>query len=428
MRGLPALRELVRGGARDSGWSGLGQLSALVAGMANLLLLARLVGPEEYGLIAASWALVLTSGSVALLGADRLLQRDASPGACAEPQDVRRAVGAALSTTLLGSTVALVLLLLLQPVLVPQVPGALLLALGIADIAALGVSTCIASLFFAVGDARAAGIATAAVGLGKLLAVLVFAAGGSRDVLVWATGYALLSVLMALVLVGWMLTRFGRPVLRAGGLRRRLREGLPYSGNSAALVLLSDVDKALLVRSGFSADAGHYSVAYRLATIASLPVLSVLSVTFPRFFSRGREGGLPATAAYACRLAPPLIGYAVLAGLALAVAAPLVPVLVGEAFRPSVDLLVLLAPLPLLKVLQSLASDALTGAGLQAVRTRCVVISAAVNLGLNLLLIPLYGVAAAVATTLVAETLYVVLVVLAVRRGVGAHSARQREG
>ncbi len=151
--------------------------------------------------------------------------------------------------------------------------------------------------------------------------------------------------------------------------------------------------------------------------MAALPVTAVLHAAFPRFFSIGETGGLQATTAFARKMAVPLAAYGVFAGIGLLVVAPLVPLLVGEEFRPSVPLLIVLAGLPLLRTLESLLSDALTGANRQSVRTACVVAAATVNVVVNLILIPHHGVKAAVATTLIAEVLYLALVTLAVRRG-----------
>ncbi|MCW2682070.1 MAG: polysaccharide biosynthesis protein [Frankiales bacterium] len=405
------------GRARSTAWAGLGQVSALVAGLANLLLLARLVGPQDYGVVAATWAVVLTAGPVALIGAERLVVRDVTRAAGGPEDGVRAAVGAALLVTCLGSAVALVVLALLQPLLLPQVPAELLLCLALADIAGLGVATCASSLLFSLGRSRAAGLSVAGAAAAKIVAVVLFAVVDGEDVLVWGRLYAVSALLAAVLQAAAIVRHTGRPTLRGLGLRRRLRDGAPHSGNNAALVVLNDADKVLLVREGYGVEAGHYSVAYRLASIASLPLLAVLQVTFRRFYEHGRDGGLVATAAYARRMALPLAGVAALAGTGLAVTAPLIPLLVGEQYRPSVLLLMLLAPLPFLRVLQSLASDALTGADRQGTRTAIVVACAAVNLGLLLLLLPGGGTGAAILATLVAESLYVVLAVVAVRRG-----------
>ncbi|MCU1592054.1 MAG: polysaccharide biosynthesis protein [Frankiales bacterium] len=405
---------LARPAARSSSWAFMGQVAALAAGLVNFLLLAVLLGPRQYGLIAAAWAVVLTVGRIVTLGAEELLARDVtSPGG-----RTARAFGAALLTTVLGSVVGVLVVCLAGPALLPQVPLSLLAALAVADILALGVATCVTSLFFAVGDARSAGLSSTATSAAKLVGVLLFLAANGADPVQWAWLYAVSAVGSSSVLLVWAIRSQGRPSLDGVHLRERARQGLPFSINKAALVVLSDSDKALLVRFSSASDAGNYAVAYRLAAMASLPLLAVLQVAFPRFYARGHQGGLTATSDLARRMVMPLATYAVVVGTGMAVAGPVVvPMLIGEDYRQAGSLLALMAPLPLIRVLHALASDALTGAGRQTARTGCVVAAAAANLVLNLLLIPDYGVHAAVASTLLTETMYLVCVVEVVRRG-----------
>lgn len=399
--------------ARASSWAMLGQLAAILSSTANFLLLARLVGPESYGLIAGSWALVLTLGPVARLGSDRLIVRDVT----GDRPVAREALGAALTTVLAGTSTVMLALVLLHGVLLPQVPLMLLVSLALADLMALGFITCLTSLCYALDAARAAALLSVGLSLARLAAVVVFALSGSTDPVRWAVIYAAFVGTIALAEVMWASWRFGRPALVRYHPLVRARHGLPYSANAVAHSAQNDIDKALLVRNGYVEEAGIYSVAYRLASIAYLPALAVLQAMFARFFTVGARGGLVETVALARRLARPLGAYGVLAAVALVVTAPLIPVLIGDRYRESVVLVMLLAPLTLLKILQSVQGDALTGAGRQATRTACVTTSAVVNGALNVALIPQYGLAAALLATFVAETLQVALLALALRRG-----------
>ncbi|PPK97242.1 O-antigen/teichoic acid export membrane protein [Kineococcus xinjiangensis] len=408
---------LARGrSGRATSWAMLGQITAIVASTANFLLLARLVGPAEYGLVAGTWALVLALSPIATLGSDRLLIRDVGASRTTPGQ----ALGAALLTAAVGWLVVVGGLAALHSLLLPQTPLLLLLALALADVVALGVSVLVTALCFASGNARAAGISSIVVNATKLLAVVTFALTGSGDPVTWAmiyAGYALVSAAGQLTFALW---RFGRPTVRGYRFTQRVREGLPYSGNVVAMVVQNDADKTLLVRNGLTVEAGHYSVAYRLASMAYLPVLAVLQVMLPRFFAAGEDGGIRATAAFARRLVKPLLAYAVFATLALLVCAPLVPLVVGEQYRGSVPLLMLLAPLVIVKVVQSVTGDVLTGAGKQHVRTMCVGATAATNVAANLVLIPVMGVSGALVATFLAEVLQAVLLLLAVRRNLRA--------
>lgn len=408
------LAQVARGrSARSSGWAMVGQVSAIVASTANFLLLARIVGPAEYGLITGTWALVLAVSPIAMLGADRLLVRDVSARGAA----TGRALGAGLATLAAGWVVVLGGLVLLRPVVLPQSPLLLMLSLAVADIVALGVVALVSALCFATGNARAAAVVSILVNLTKLLAVVTFAVSDADDPVTWALVYAGLALLGAVGQLAWAVRRFGRPSLSGYSPVTRVREGLPYSGHLVATVVQNDADKTLLLRAGLAVEAGLYSVAYRLVSMAFMPVLAVLQAMFPRFFAVGGSGGISATAALGKRLVKPLLAYGLLAVGLLVAVAPLIPIAVGEEFRPSSALLMLIAPLVLFKVVQTVTGDVLTGSGRQGTRTACVAAAAVTNVAVNLVLIPLLGLTGAIVATYVAELTQATLVVLAVRRG-----------
>ena len=89
--------------------------------------------------------------------------------------------------------------------------------------------------------------------------------------------------------------------------------------------------------------------------------------------------------------------------MALLAGADLVPVLLGESYEGTQGVVRGLAVLPLLKVAHYLAADALTGAGQQRVRSAWQLGVALANGGLNLWLIPSYGVSGAVAASLLCD-------------------------
>lgn len=391
----------------------LGQLSAIVASTANFLLLARLLGPAEYGIVAGTWALVMAVAPIAGLGADRLLTRDITAGRL-EPS---HALGVALATQVMGWVPMLGGLVLLHSVLLPQTPLALLLALALAELVAAQMVVLLIALFFSTGDAKAAGITSVVINATKVLAVTVFAVRGDGDPVTWAIIYAVFSLGSAVGQLVVVCRRFGRPSFRGFRPVRRAREGLPYSTNIVATVVQNDADKTLLLRAGLDAEVGHYTVAYRLASMAFLPVLAVMQVMLPRYFAMGGEGGLRATAAFARRLAKPLLAYAVFAAVVVIAVAPLVPLVIGEEYQESVGLLVFLAPLVLAKVVQTVVGDALTGSGRQRTRTLCAGIAAGTNVTINVALIPVMGLAGALVATLVAELLQATLLLLAVHLG-----------
>jgi O-antigen/teichoic acid export membrane protein len=419
------LARVARGrSARASSWAMVGQLASLVASAANFLLLARLIGPAEYGLVAGTWALVMAVGPLASLGSERLLVRDVS----GRQLPAAQALGAGLLTLSAGAFMVIGGLVGLHSVLLPQTPVLLLAALAVAEIPAAGVIKLITGLCFSTGNARAAAVTSVLVSLTKLLAVATFALLGGDEAVTWAVLYAGFSLVSALGQLLWAARRFGRPSARNYHFFRRARDGAPFSGHVIAGIAQNDADKTLLVRYGLAAEAGLYSVAYRLISMAFMPVLAVLQAMFPRYFAVGSAGGLTATSALARRLALPLLAYAVGATVLLVAITPVLPVLLGEEYRESSRFLLLLAPLVLFKVVQTVTGDALTGAGMQTTRTLCVATAAGVNIAVNIALIPVLGVMGAIIATYVAEVTQVVLVLVAVRRGLGrARAAAQEE-
>ena len=110
------------------------------------------------------------------------------------------------------------------------------------------------------------------------------------------------------------------------------------------------------------------------------------------------------TAAFAKKLSPVVIVYSIAMGAALFVAAPLIiPILLGDGFEDSVDVVRWMVAMPLLNLCGLLAGEVLTGANYQNLRNRMIVIAAVVNISLNAILIPLYSWGGAIAATYCSE-------------------------
>lgn len=407
------LQSLLRGAtARASSWALLGQGVTAVASTVSFVLLARILGPTVYGGIAGALALVLTIGLFAAFGASDLVVRDIASGRHAPAA----ALSAAVAVIVAGACAAGTVLAVLHPVLLPQVPIRLLMTLAAAELLANALTACCVASFFAVRRAQAAGLTVAATGLAKMLAAACFAALGSGDPQTWANLYVALNGITAVLALAVAFLGYGRPVLRGHHILARAREGLPFSFNLSTNAAQNDADKIFLVRFGFSQEAGVYTAAYRLLGLALMPIQALLQVTYPRYFALGAAGGLPATSAFSRRLLRPLAAYALLTGVLIALCAPLLPLLLGDAYGGSVPVLVILAPLVLLKVVQYMPAEALTGAGFQIARAKCMALSSVVNVVLCLVLIPRHGLAAAIFATYVAELTFAALVATTARR------------
>jgi O-antigen/teichoic acid export membrane protein len=176
--------------------------------------------------------------------------------------------------------------------------------------------------------------------------------------------------------------------------------------------------------------AGVYGVAYRFIDVASfVTVIALLYASHPMFFQEGRKG-LVAAFQLARRLLLPALIMVSGAVLCLVFCGPWVITLLGEGFRNSYEVLLWLLPIPFLRVLHIFPADVLTGSGYQGLRTGIQLMVAALNLIMNLLLIPLWGwrgaaVASWVSDGILALGLWVSVMILQRRE---ADRARKAQG
>jgi O-antigen/teichoic acid export membrane protein len=115
-----------------------------------------------------------------------------------------------------------------------------------------------------------------------------------------------------------------------------------------------------------------------------------LFAAYAEFFQQGAHG-IEHTLRLARRLLLPSAAYSGLAFIALATGAPLIGHVLGDEFAETVEVIRLLAVIPLLRSMQVFVADALTGAGYQSWRTSLQSVVAVGNVVANLLLIPMFS-------------------------------------
>ena len=188
-----------------------------------------------------------------------------------------------------------------------------------------------------------------------------------------------------------VLRRFGRPVFRPRLALAHAGEGLTYSLSGTATTASNDIDKTMLVHYGMSAQNGVYAMAYRIVDVCHMPIRSIHSAAFPRFFRLGRHDGIEGSAGFARRLLRKTLVFGSAGAIGMFLAAPIIPHLVGASFSQSIAALRWLCLIPLFRCFHLSAGDALVGAGFQRLRLIVQGMMAATNFALNLYLIPHYG-------------------------------------
>jgi O-antigen/teichoic acid export membrane protein len=279
----------------------------------------------------------------------------------------------------------------------------------VADLVLLKVTELAAFGFAAVDQMKQTSIQNVVVSLlrlGGIVTLVVTVHPVTLDL--WVRTYlltTLLGTLYALMKGGQL---WGRPVVDWQALREDAAEGAYFSVAGSATTIYNDIDKVMLSRLADLASTGVYGAAYRVIDVTMTPVRSLAAAAYPRFFRQGVDG-MAGTYPYALSLIAKTSIYGAVASAGLWLAAPILPFILGNQYQAVVPAVRWLALIPLLRCLHSFMADALSGAGLQPIRTGIQVLVALINIGLNAAILPRYSWRGAAWTSLGCDGLLVVL-------------------
>jgi len=371
---------------------------------AYFVAVARGLGASGYGEFISVGVLAAMLAPFGCFGTGNLLIRDVSR----EPAAMAQSWWTALATTVLSGLPMIAALLALAAWILPGTPPLLVLLIGIADLVFAQLADICGKAFQAERRLDLTATIDTLLSAVKLVAALgLCVLVSTPTTLAWAGFYAGANLLGAAVGIGLVVVRHRVLPPRFSVSVRTLREGLYFALSLWAQAVQKDIDKMLIVRLSGPLAAGVYTAAFRLVEMAFTPIFSLLAATYPGFFRHG-VSGLRGTIAYARPLV--LVGglYGLAAGLVLTVAAPVLPLLLGDGFEGSVEVVQWLALTPLLKSLHYIAGDVLTGAGFQRLRTCLQLGVGAAAIGMAVWAIPLYSWRGAAGAAVVSNVLLVV--------------------
>lgn len=399
---------LARNTALATFWQGV----RIALQIAYLVLVARILGAEGYGVFSGSVALAASLSPLVGLGFGLILVKAVSRAPAAFPEHW----GRALITLAVTAPVLAAAMLLLAPYLLPvQGRWAVIVLIAAAELVAMPfVTTC--SLIFQAHEQLGRTIFNhVQLNVARLAVVAGLAIAGRGSLLEFAWGYFGATALAAVVSFWQVCRAFGRPVWRPGGIVSEAWEGLAFSLSVVANSAHGELDKTLLLRLDTAAATGNYSLATRVVSAATTPLIAYVLAAVPRLFREG-EQGVAAAAGLARQLLPPILLYGVLATAGIILCAPVLPWVFGTDFSAALPLVGWLAPLPLLVGTSQLGLNVLSSSGRQ--RTRVLIEGAGLvaNVALNVALIPAWGAQGAVAAMLASQTLLVLLPVATVVR------------
>lgn len=191
-----------------------------------------------------------------------------------------------------------------------------------------------------------------------------------------------------------------------------IKGGMIYFIPTIATSVYTMLDKAMIgwvTKSSY--ENGYYEQAYKIVQIVLVIVTSLRTVTLPRVIHLYSEKNYEAV----INIIDSTIRFVLLISLPMSaglmiVAPQLVPIFLGDSFEKCIVIVCILAPLIVVLGLSTLVSgQCLTAMGKQKQANVCVIVGAAANFTMNLILIPNYGALGAAIATVCAETLIMIM-------------------
>jgi len=383
------------------------QLLRLSLQVALLVLLARALAPEHYGIFVGTAGLASAAAGLSGLGTGMLMVKQVS---------MRRGLWNATwahALTMFVSTGAA-----LSVIFVASAPTLLHVTMPVSALACIALSEliCVPVLYlgsfaFQAFDRIAWSAALPCImGASRLLGVVAFLlCDVTRTLPEYLAYHAIASVTAtacSLALVKVML----HPAKPSSGVPKgTTSEALRFCAGWFTNNALVEMDKSLAVRFGSPATAAAYALAYRLASALSTPTTSLVLSAQPRLFAaekanRRRLATTIVLTAAACSIA---------ACVAMLVLAPLLPWIFGSAYREASHFAVLLALLPLAFGIRFVLGSFLVAEGHPGMRALLEALGAVVMIVMAAVLIPRYGAGGMAGMVMAAEGTVVVAATIA---------------
>ena len=427
---LAAIKEKIikfsrRGLFKEVSWVFIGQLFSLFVQAAYFIIIARILGPEKYGSFISITALASIAFPFVALGTEEVLIQKVA----VKPRLFSIYWGNCLLVLLVNGVLLLIICLLISLIFfAKKISLITIILILMADLICLGSLDYSMKALMSVYLVKKSSQLSAFVNCCKLLAALSLATFFKNPSLeTWAILYSGTYVVISILAITIVnrLMAFPRP--KFSSLIPTIKQGLFFSIGTAADNINANLDKTMLATIAGVQATGIYASAYRFIDVGNVPIFSIFGASYTRFFKYG-EFGIQGTLKFARKLLPLFVGYGVISIVGYHIFAPWIPYILGAQYQNAIAALLWLSPLPAILAFRLLAADSLTGAGYQRGRSIIQIISAILNIGLNIWLIPIYSWKGAAWATLISDTLqmiflWIIVMFLSSKEALGNKSA-----
>lgn len=371
-------------GPLNFGVTWLSFIVKLVGQLGYFLLVARALGPHDYGVVASVTALLMVFGSFAGWGSDHILIRHVT----AAPERFGAYFGNALFQTVATALPLGLIVYVAQDVTIGMAPLAFA-AFAVGELFFVRLHVLAVSCFMAFERGGDLMVLNAGFSLLRLVASgAAIAFSSPLDIAMWAHWYLAGAFLSGVLALGYTMWRLGLP--RWYFARGELGLGFHFCLSFTADGAIRDIDKPIVAYLAGPVVAGLYNAAFRIVDAAGMPLRALTASFYARFFKHGHNG-LEQSFQFALRVLPLTLGYTLFAGIALTLGADYLPLILGDKFSAAVPVATCLAFAPVFNGLSAIGGDILTSTGRQRTRAlviACLSVSPAL---LCCLLVPRYG-------------------------------------
>ena len=379
-----------------------------------VILLARAIGPGDYGSFAGMAGLAAALGALTGLGFGMLMIQDASRN----HEHFAAAWKRALILTLGSGFALLGLYVTTAPLLFHAHNIWLYAAIGLPELVCLPM-TLVASYAFQLHERMGwAGALFSLSAIGNLIAVVTFLVFSPSHALgYYLPFHAAMSVLADAGAIGLVAALLAPDKARFEISRRDIREGMGFSLMRIADTGMTSLDKTLVLLLAGSHVAGIYGSAYRLVAVLAMPATSLGMAALPRLFRThaARADALTRKSGLVRTLLAATAAYGVVAALLAYGLSGVLPILFGPAFAEAAHVARWLAISPLLYGLYTLGCNVLVTSHRRTLRILAQAAGIAILAITALIWIPRFGLKGAVGMLLFSQGATALLLWLLVR-------------
>jgi O-antigen/teichoic acid export membrane protein len=373
--------------ARNAGWQLIGQGTGYGLRVIYFIVIARLLGVVQYGLVVSAFSLVNIVAQYSRVGMGMVLLRYVSGN------HARFAVywGNVLLVSSVMGGILVVALRFSAPLILDPASAKIVALMAVAVCLLEQITMSATQAFQAFQEMRIAATLDQLTAMFRTFAaVSMLLALHHASARQWAIAQMLVSAAATAVALTVVTVKRGWPKFAPGVAWQHASEGAEYSFAASTTNAYNDLDKAMLSHFGRSAENGIYGLAYRIIEMGTAPITAIQLAAIPRLFQLAESGYKEAVALGRRLLRHGLLVSSVTA-ICLFAAAPLLPIAVGRSFSESAVALRWLCLIPIFRSIHGITGSVLTSIGMQRYRTLTQFSVVVLNFGLNLWLIPRYG-------------------------------------